>query len=440
MDKKANIQIKDDGVTFRVLGPYMEMKDVYPKLKTKGFRYDGNDKAWWINKSKFKGTLSDIETIVNGLTENLKVKEQEEKKSNTDLIQEIYDFGKELNHIKVVIEYGSGNLSITGLPYDLFGDKAYSLGGKWKQGWFDFARPQEKLKDILKKYDDEIENRIKEIKPYVGQSFGVSPYVISLETKDSFLFVHSSSSELRDYIKKAFPTALWKDAVWKTFVMNVGDIDNSVKIIKDGCDSLGAKELDKKLKEQERKTDGYFTMRYNTAWSGSDIYDYQIGEIVKNKWNKTPEWLKITSVKKAGHYEGSDYFFVVQYEPLTPKELADWTNELHSRKTISEAKKRVNEIADEIRSKGIAPSKLIPSGDMWIEDKSERLSVYGGGHWFYIDTNDVVYIRNNGGDGDSWANNNVSTGGAGAIGWKLNDKEFASELEILLPIAGYKKK
>ena len=50
--------------------------------------------------------------------------------------------------------------------------------------------------------------------------------------------------------------------------------------------------------------------------------------------------------------------------------------------------------------------------------QASRATPDGGGDWFVLST-DVWYVRNNGGDGDDWSHNNVSTGGAGAIGWRV---------------------
>lgn len=47
-------------------------------------------------------------------------------------------------------------------------------------------------------------------------------------------------------------------------------------------------------------------------------------------------------------------------------------------------------------------------------------NLYGGGDWFAVTEENVWYIRNNGADGDDWGANNVITGGAGAIGWRLS--------------------
>lgn len=77
---------------------------------------------------------------------------------------------------------------------------------------------------------------------------------------------------------------------------------------------------------------------------------------------------------------------------------------------------RVKEIAHEIRETGERPSGLNdPAGDRLFDTQD----VYGGGDWFVVGTEYLWYVQNNGMDGDNWTLNNVRTGGAGAIGWRV---------------------
>lgn len=45
--------------------------------------------------------------------------------------------------------------------------------------------------------------------------------------------------------------------------------------------------------------------------------------------------------------------------------------------------------------------------------------IYGGGSWFHLQGEDLIYVRNNGMDGDNWAYNNYPTGGAGAVAMRI---------------------
>lgn len=77
---------------------------------------------------------------------------------------------------------------------------------------------------------------------------------------------------------------------------------------------------------------------------------------------------------------------------------------------------RVKEIAHEIRETGERPSGLnAPAGDRLFDTQD----IYGGGDWFVAGPEYLWYVQNNGMDGDNWGLNNVRTGGAGAIGYRV---------------------
>lgn len=63
-----------------------------------------------------------------------------------------------------------------------------------------------------------------------------------------------------------------------------------------------------------------------------------------------------------------------------------------------------------------------PPGDHCLD--GEKLvftdgEIYGVGTWVVLQPDAIWYVENNGRDGDDWSHNNVRTGGAGAIGWKI---------------------
>ncbi len=98
---------------------------------------------------------------------------------------------------------------------------------------------------------------------------------------------------------------------------------------------------------------------------------------------------------------------------------------------------RVKEISHEIRETGERPEgHNDPVGDRLFDTQD----IYGGGDWFVIDPEYLWYIQNNGMDGDNWGLNNVRTGGAGAIGWRIPAsslmtaelREMAREIAALL--------
>lgn len=104
------------------------------------------------------------------------------------------------------------------------------------------------------------------------------------------------------------------------------------------------------------------------------------------------------------------------------------------RETPAEVRKRaiaqrIKEIAREIRETGERPEGLnAPAGDRLFDTQD----IYGGGDWFVVGPEHLWYIQNNGMDGDNWSLNNVRTGGAGAIGWRVPaTSPLAAELRRL---------
>ncbi|MBE2204590.1 MAG: hypothetical protein IAE94_09665 [Chthoniobacterales bacterium] len=65
-------------------------------------------------------------------------------------------------------------------------------------------------------------------------------------------------------------------------------------------------------------------------------------------------------------------------------------------------------------------------------------NIYGGGKWFVLAEDKIWAVANNGGDGDCWANNNIRTGGAGAIGYCVpRTDELVAEIRHAAEIANF---
>lgn len=58
----------------------------------------------------------------------------------------------------------------------------------------------------------------------------------------------------------------------------------------------------------------------------------------------------------------------------------------------------------------------MPSGDTIYD----TMNIYGGGSCIIVTQTHVWYVINNGGDGDDWSFNHITTGGAGAYGYKCD--------------------
>lgn len=66
------------------------------------------------------------------------------------------------------------------------------------------------------------------------------------------------------------------------------------------------------------------------------------------------------------------------------------------------------------------------------ERHMDSMNIYGGGDCFIIGAKYIWYVKNNGMDGDDWFMNNVATGGAGAIGYRVPYDESLAQKIISL--------
>jgi len=149
------------------------------------------------------------------------------------------------------------------------------------------------------------------------------------------------------------------------------------------------------------------------------------GEVVEHegKW-----WVVVSS--KFQDNRGNDFNYAYAWlRPATEEEAAAkrQKHEAQSRQERLELKR--TRLATQITSMGERPVGInYPEG----KRVSDRQNVYGSGDWFVIGDKYIWYVANNGMDGDDWSQNNVATGGAGAIGWRVPySKQLAEEIESL---------
>jgi len=123
---------------------------------------------------------------------------------------------------------------------------------------------------------------------------------------------------------------------------------------------------------------------------------------------------------------------VLYIRPATDEEAGPVLSRQKKREARNDALKRVDEIEKRITKKGEIPRDYPKESGIRVLARNERLRLYGGGSWFAITRKSIWFIRNNGADGDNWARNNVRTGGAGAIGWRIKRNEkLADEMKSL---------
>lgn len=130
----------------------------------------------------------------------------------------------------------------------------------------------------------------------------------------------------------------------------------------------------------------------------------------------------------------SGYVYWAQCREATPEEIAIAHQAEEDARRREEARRRVRQIKEDIVNHGERPAK---AGAVRGEVLFDTQDIYGGGDWFVIQPEAIWYVRNNGADGDDWSRNNVATGGAGAVGWRVPfSQELVDELRQLARLLG----
>jgi hypothetical protein len=174
--------------------------------------------------------------------------------------------------------------------------------------------------------------------------------------------------------------------------------------------------------------------------SGYGCSGWKQGQIVRaserlQKKKGYPEWLCV--VRSGSEYYSEDglsfgvgsesgYIYWAECREATQEEIAPLNAEIAKRERKQKIEKRLDEIKQSIRENGECPTgQNNPEGTRLCNTQN----IYGGGDWFVVGDEYIWYIKNNGHDGDNWDYNNVVTGGAGAIGWRIDyDEDIAAEI------------
>jgi hypothetical protein len=179
--------------------------------------------------------------------------------------------------------------------------------------------------------------------------------------------------------------------------------------------------------------------------------EFRVGQLLRNHDIRIdggePTWLVVTDVsKKYYSQEMADDFdcrpgweFYAECRTAKPEEYAlaaagyeefqAYGEIVKAHKaTVRAGEKELAEIFHSIQKEGMSlPGVHFPSGERIILPATRQTELCGGGRWFVINEDEIWTVQSNGMAGDDWSRNNVHTGGAGAIGHKI---EMAPEIVV----------
>lgn len=515
----ATVEMFEEGGQVVVRGPYGEMRDIFPKLKGRGFKFHSPDKSWRIDKSKMTpAKMRNLEKLIPGTEQE---EQQREQRDKCEQILSKHDFSPSFE-----VKTTNKGIWVSGETFPVK-SQMKSMGGRWNSSnrsyFFDWSTDCDKLAKFLadaaqksQKHRTQLEGMLK---PFDGD-------VINFKIKKGTngFWIVGPTKPLYDVMKEA--GGRW-DRQQRGMFFHYDVSSHSIKDIYDEAKSLD-RELGKQRmqgKQNAKKLDGQSwdfgnvtarddkgvliirtsDRKYRDAvkelegasWSGSywevpyagltnnnvneflremerfeeqSKKEYQVekkgdvvrftfgsgyyrgvpkeGDVVPNVWqnkNKGPDYLYILDVKRRyvpsdglsfGVGEERGYLYTVTARKPTEREMEPLLEHEKQQKSKKEALKELKDIAVDVKKRGTFPKKSQRlSGDLVYLNKTGLL--YGGGTWFVISPSRVWFVQNNGTDGDDWSRNNVQTGGAGALGWVVPNRDnLGQRIKDLGNIAG----
>lgn len=427
-----DVQEKDGILSVR--GPYGEMAEVYPKLKTWGFRYNGTDRSWWIKadaltplkRKRFDELVGPQKPVAPPppkappplveLTPRLK-----------DLADRALAMKADLAMVGVAVGYFK---SLMPPAYNLyfegaigpFGPALHKAGAETSGGRATF--------NLLKTDADDLDRFLDSITPQIAAAKKkvetIANLVGPIRGWFGVSFVPNTKATEYSLMGKSFPYA---KAVKKHFRQprffngwivsalkeDPADFEAFIKAADQVSKDLAA-EAQKKSEPAPARTP-------------------------PRRENSRPGYCR----RCGGLVPAGQGWLSLEYDDDNDRDK--WTVEHKDRKvcdSVLEVQRMEAELANnrakarkELREYATTKG-VMPTGMNELDGKRVYLQkqgiVYGGGSWVVIEPDErhFWYVENNGMDGDNWSYNNVVTGGAGAIGYRAPLDDMA---RLLIEVA-----
>jgi hypothetical protein len=424
----ALVIVTDTGTNLVVAGPYDKMKDLLTYLKGQKFRYSPNDKTWWAPKDtltpqKLKNLQKKI-NAVNGVSDDIDEpggKAQARKEAVKGLFEKALSM--KLTGLRF-IEKGN-DLQLNGMLHELE-DEIKRAGGNFDGRLSEFmpqkTKPDEfeKLLQAVDHQSDIISKNTSALSGKLPRKFPRLKIEMKFSAKGGNVFIEGKTFDYKDTIKEMVRNVyfLSTDKIWAVAMHEVipSDVVALITFFEEKESEIADKERGAPQKQDKRpnRKPGYCYTCGGEVEPGDgylvDVYD-----------------------EKMNDYDGG---FVTKVKHSDPKvcEAAKEAKKIRTQKAKTQADARQNlEKLCEKSEHYVSGKGHKPQGET-IDISDSRLQISGGGVWVVIEPGEknFWYVRNNGSDGADWSLNNVSTGGAGAIGYRL---PYTEEAKILIDVA-----
>ena len=444
------VYMEEKGEELIVGGPYKEMVNVFPKLKSRGFRFHSPSKTWRIQKDKLSRIqLRNVQKLVDE-AQNL----EEDKK------EEAQDFIRDVKSLKTFsTQTTSKGFILRGNVFDFKG-LMYDAGGKWDRGLggyvFSYASVSVKALDMilkrLKVEDSKAQQEKKEGEKAVKKLDGRNWGFVKAWVRENTLWIHSTGYEYRDLVKDNFSKAKWESSGKNWLIPLSSVFPSAVESFIKQADALEEQQKQSQPSQTRLPGGADYVISVGEGYGGRP---FRKGEVIRNSKNNIakgkPVYLYVIKTKETYYREDgmslgvgdeSGYVYTAYCREATEKEVEPLKEKEKDKLSKSSALRELEKISMVLIRNGRLPSNASPQGKVYYTSGSEKLLLYGGGSWFIIGSGGRVwFVINNSADGDNWANTNIgSPGFPGAIGRYSDQDGLAEKVESLFSVLGIRPK
>lgn len=429
IEASAPIEVKEVGANIEVSGPYDKMRDLVPYLRGK-LVYRERDHTWWVPKAKMtpmkiKNLQKKVDAI-NGVAGPEPKRVEEPAEAKAARLEEVKQLFNRAIHMRVPgLSFGFvpiNAVQLTGALTDLR-VQINKSGGDYGPEFSTFpphlVKPVE-FEKLLEAVEDQgrlVAKMLAELSSVLPRKFPNLKIDVGTNNGSYLLVVSGKTYDLKDEIKKRVPVTFnGQGSYWWAPIHQVKEaqVRELIEYL-EGEERARAEKwkAEQKPPEAERKRPNQRGEHCHDCggWVNPgegwlfNWYDSEPGDFVWKVKHKDPEDCAKVRVEKKIRSEAA--------------------------RTKGEARRNLMLMCEKseyyVQGTGHRP----PGEEIYIDKNSIG---YGGGTWVVIEPgeNYFWYVKNNGADGDDWSHNNVQTGGAGAIGYRL---PMTDEARVLIDVA-----
>jgi hypothetical protein len=224
----AAVTLKEEGGKVIVTGPYNDMKDVYPKLKSRGFVYNPTDKSWWIDSKKLTpAKLKNVKELVYGKGTPAAPKGHEdpaaEKEARHKAWKSLSDEILKTRLFTFRVSRSSSFFFVLKVMGDTFSVKEIfkAHGARWDSSYWEIdlsTIPEAKVRKLFEELEKVSHSRSvrqsvveKQIEPKTWKALGAN---IRLDLNNFILVNPGSNSGVKEIVTRYFEKATYSSGEW----------------------------------------------------------------------------------------------------------------------------------------------------------------------------------------------------------------------------------